>query len=577
MAGGTLTPGAVSGKNVLFTSSTLVFFTSDVGRVIVFGASRAVIISFGASAGDTASPSANVRADILDVFPNTNPILSGLWLLRLSPQATLDPNKKEPVGAQVTLVAGKPSFRAQDVGKFITIYGGLVRITSVDSGTQVTGEILTVLQTTAADPAAAPAGSWTLEEASWSVANGFPRTGEFFQGRLAQASTGAQPTTFWLSQSDAYDKYAIGVKASDALEYTIASRQLNRIEWLADNMDLLIGTAGAELVAKSGKSDNEPLGGDVIPRVDKSTSYGSASIQPIVVAGRLIFVDRSLLQIFSQVFDFASNGYGTVEITAIADHITSPRIRLGPVAFQKRPDSRIFFILKGGVLLTLTYFVNEKVIGFTRFTTQGTFESVACIPQAEGKPDQVWVTVARTVGGQIKRYVEVFEDEGPDSYQTDCTVVYNVPTVPITVMTGLAHLEGNTVDVIGDGGYRGTKVVTGGQITLDEAYENIQVGLHYTSTVRTMRPAVEGTIIEGIPRSWDKLWVRLIDSIGGHINGEPIEYPASPIGALELYTGDREVSGRGWDTDGRVTVEQRLPYPFTLLALFGTLSVGDND
>jgi hypothetical protein len=582
MAGGTLTPGAVSGKNILFTSSTSVFFTSDVGRIIIYKASRAVIVSFGASAGDTTSPNTNVRADILDVFPDTNPILSGLWLMRLSPQSALDPDKKEPVGAQIILVANKPTFREQDVGKFIAIYGGLVRIKSVDSVTQVTGQILTSLQVTATDPPAAPAGSWTLEEPSWSDAHGFPRTGEFFQGRLAQAGSNAQPTTFWLSQSDAYDKYAIGIKASDAIEYTIASRQLNRIEWLADNMDLLIGTTGTELVAKSGKSDNEPLGGDVIPRVDKSTNYGSAGIQPIVIAGRLLFVDRSLLQIYGQAFDFASNGYLTEEITAIADHITRPGLRLGPIVLQKRLDSRLFFVRQDGELVTLTYFVNQKVVGFTRFTTDGTFESVASIPQVTpaldtqpllGIPDQVWVIVKRVINGATKRYVELFID----GTQTDSsTYFFSSPGVPtITVISALDYLEGKTVDVVADGSYVGTHVVAGGQITLIEAASEVQLGLHYDSTVTTMRPAVEGSIIEGLPRSWDKLYVRLLESMGGHINGEPIQYSAT--NPLELFTGDREVTGQGWDTDGRVTIQQRLPYPFVVLALFGTLSVGDND
>jgi len=576
MAGGTLTPGATTGKNILFTSSTVVFFASDVGRLIIYGASRAVITSFGASAGDTGSPNANVRADILDVFPNTNPILSGLWFLRLSPQSALDPNKKEPVGSTITLVADKPTFRAQDVGKFILIYGGVVRIKSVDSVTQVTGEILNVLSTTATDPAAAPAGSWTLEESSWSTEHGFPRTGEFFQGRLAQAATKDQPTTFWLSQSDAFDKYAVGIKADAALDYTITSRQLDRIEWLADNIDLLVGTAGAELIARSGKTD-EPLGGDKIPKIDKSSSHGSGPIQPLVISGRTIFVDRSLLQIYSQIFDFASNNYQSNELTAVSDHITSTGVRLGPIAFQKRTDSRIFIVRQDGTLLALTYFVDEKVVGFTRFTTQGNFEAVACIPQSAGKPDQVWVTVKRVVGGIPRRYVEILEEEHENltrtwkSLQTDSAMVYTGASTLVVSM--LAHLEGMTVDVIADGGYRGTKVVSGGQITLDEAATEVEVGLHYDSKVTTMRPAIEGTIIEGLPRSWDKLFVRLLDSVGGHVNGEPIQYP----GDFALYTGDREVTGQGWDTDGRITVEQRLPYPFTLLALFGTLSVGDND
>src|SRR5204863_2868692 len=110
---------------------------------------------------------------------------------------------------------------------------------------------------------ACPDGAWTLEVPSWSDINGYPRTGEFYQGRLGQASTLRQPTTFWLSQSDDYDNYGVGIKASNAVDYTIAAKQLTRLEWLADRGDLFIGAAGSELQAR-GTAQRYPIGGDVL-------------------------------------------------------------------------------------------------------------------------------------------------------------------------------------------------------------------------------------------------------------------------------------------------------------------------
>ncbi len=109
------------------------------------------------------------------------------------------------------------------------------------------------------------------------------------------------------------------------------------------------------------------------------------------------------------------------------------------------------------------------------------------------------------------------------------------------------------------------------------------VGLHYDSTVTTMRPAVQGSIIEGLPRSWDKLFIRLGGSWGGQIRSapdgdfEPLQYPIPQLDTVQLFNGDIDVSGVGWGLDGRVTVKQDQPLPFTLLAIFGTLSVGDHD
>jgi len=578
----TLTPGALTGTNVIFLASAPVFIEGDVGRLIVYGASRATITALGPSAGDTTSPNAAVRCTILDPFFNTNPIPAGQWLLRLSPQAKLDLDIKEPVGAIASIIADRPAFRNTPFIRYIAIYGGLLKITAWDSATQQHGEILSVLSgTSSADPPEAPIGSWTEEIASWSPTVGYPRTGEFFQGRLGQASTQRQPTTWWLSTTDDFDNYATGAAADRSIEYTIASRALDRIEWMADRRDLFLGTTGAEMRAQAGKTD-EPFGGDVIPLVNRTTSNGSAPIQPIIVGTRVLFIDRSRMKVFNIVYSIEQDGFDAIEITGASDHIFESGVRLGPIALAQRPDPRIYFVREDGTLVTLTFFEHEKVIGFTRLVTEGIFEAVSVIPSAAGLTDQVWVIAKRVINGVTKRYIEMFEDSHESlvvrtwkMLQSDCTYVYKGAAT--TTISGLAFLEGKTVDVVANGGFIGTKVVSGGAITLAEEATEVEVGLHYNSTLRTMRPAIDGTIIEGVPRSWDKLWLRLYKSVGGYVNNELVQYPTSPLGTLVLYTGDLEVQSTGWDTDGRITVEQRLPYPFTLLALFGTLSVADSD
>ena len=580
--GATLTPAATTGTSVVFTASAAVFLEADIGRQIKFGSSLATIKAFGASAADTASPNDHVRADILVDFPDTNPIATGLWKLHLSPQTTLDPDIKEPIGKVVNLTAGANAFRTADVGKFVHIWGGVVEITTRTSATAIVGLIRSVLGDAAdANPAAAPSGAWTLEEASWSTANGFPRTGEFFQGRLGQASTTQQPTAFWLSASDDFFNYAVGTVADMAIDYTIASRQVNRIEWMADNTDLFIGTAGTEQRI-DGDRNGEPLGGDVVPLIDRLTAHGSAPVQPVAAHRRTIFLDRSRKKIFSLAFDISEDGFDAVEHTADAEHITSTGIRLGQIAFQKRPDPRMYFVREDGKLVTFTFYPREKVVGFTVLNTDGLFESVGVIPGPATESDHVYVIVKRTINAVTKRYIEVFEPDASEfstrnwtALQTDCATLYTAFTG--TTLTGLSHLEAKTVNIIVNNSFIGTKTVTSGQVVMDESVTSalVEVGLDYVSTGITMRPAIAGVMIEGLPRSWDKLWLRLYKSIGGQVNGETVQYPASNSDTKTPYTGDIDVPTEGWDTDGRVTVIQNQPYPMTLLAVFGDLSVGD--
>lgn len=583
----TLTMGDVTGIDVIATASEAIFLEGDVGRIIVFGVSRATITAFGASAGDTTSPNDQVRVTILDDFPDVNPIAPGQWLLRLSPQCGIDPDVRTPAGAICTIVANKNAFRQADKDKFIKVYAGLVKITQVVSATTVKGELMAVMTGTTDDnPALTARGSWSLEVNSWSAATGFPGTGEFGQGRLWQARTIRQPTTFWASGSDDFDKYAVGIEADRAIDYTMATRGFNKIQSIADNTDIFLQTSGTEHRAQSGKTD-EPFGGDIIPLVRGFSTHGSANIQPIVYDKRILFVDRSRRKIFNIGFKIEEDGYDAPEITGAAEHITESKIRLGPWAMRRRLDPTIFFVREDGTLVSLIYHVDEKVMGFTRIVTNGRFRAVAVIPGKEN--DQVWVVVERTILGQTKQYIEMMEDDADElatrewhSCQTDAAKVYNFVNNPTTLLTGLDHLKGELADVIIDGSYRGTFTVSSQgtiQLPLDEpGLLNGEVGLHYDSTLRSMRPSIKDQMVEGLWRTWIKLWVRLYKSMGGSVNGQELKYDINDLGSLPMFSGDRDVSGYP-DTsglDGRVTIKQDKPYPLTVLAMFGEIEFADH-
>ena len=521
------------------------------------------------------------------VLPTSNPG----WALRLSPQTTLDPNKSSPVGSQVTMVAGAAAFRSDDVGKFINVYGGVVQITKFTSSTSISGTLLSIMGTTDfADPSAAAAGTWTLEVPSWSVSAGWPRTGDFYQGRLYQASTASEPTTFWGSRSDDYDNYAIGVFSDDAVGYTMAARQLNRIEWLREhNRSLLLGTTGSEHAATGSGADNVPLGGDVIPYIDRLATNGCMPVQPVSARKTTIYVDRSRRKIMGIGFDLNADSEADSELNVGAEHITQSGVRLGGIAFEKRLNPRLYFVREDGQLISMTFFPEQKVVAFSRRTTDGTIEAVASIPALTGQPDHVWIVAKRTINGQEQRCIEFFEEHheelsGRDwvSLQTDGAVVLTGLTG--TTVSGLTQFIGRTVDVIKNGSYLGPHAVSSSgtyDLTLVDplvAGDVLEIGFHYDSTAITMRPAIPGgETIEGLPRSWDSLFVRVHETIGGKVNGEPLLYAPDPLDTNMTYTGDVKVTGQGWDTEGRVSIVQDQPYPMTVLAIFGTLSTGDRD
>lgn len=90
----TLTPSALTGT-ITLTASAAVFLPADVDRVIQAGDARAAITAYIGTN--------QVTAEVLSAFSSLAAIAAGDWTIQGSPVADLDPNKKQPRGAIVTL------------------------------------------------------------------------------------------------------------------------------------------------------------------------------------------------------------------------------------------------------------------------------------------------------------------------------------------------------------------------------------------------------------------------------------------------------------------------------------------
>lgn len=217
-------------------------------------------------------------------------------------------------------------------------------------------------------------------------------------------------------------------------------------------------------------------------------------------------------------------------------------------------------------------------------------ESVAVIPGADGAGqvqdstarDEVWVTVRRTINGATKRYIEVLErpyedeDDPEDAYFADAIITYDGAAA--TTITGLDHLEGETVKVWADGGVVADKTVASGQITLDSEARVVQIGLGYTHRMKTLKmgegnPA--GTAVGKTKRHYaltivvqNSHTIRYGPSTG-NLQMADFRAVSDPMdAAVPLFTGEKRVQFPGdYNRDARIVCESDDPAPFTLLAL----------
>jgi hypothetical protein len=401
-----------------------------------------------------------------------------------------------------------------------------------------------------------------------------PGSVTFFEQRLMWAGTNSNPQTIYGSKTGDYENMDQGSSAAaDSVEYTLASNQVNVIQWLVAAKSLLIGTLSGEFKMDGGGAALTPANVRVVPE----SHYGSKKLEPVQIENVLLFLQRAGRKLREFVYDYDQDNYIARDLTVLAEHLTTGGFV--DTTYQQEEDSIVWAVRGDGVLCAMTYLRGDQVIAWHRHTTQGTFESVSCIPHSTANRDEVWVAVKRTINGATKRFVEYMDP----AVNVDCGLTYS--GVAKSTFPGLRHLVGESVQIVGDDAVFPTQVVaddgTGdGTITISQTVTTAAIGLGYTTTIKPTRQEMQmqgGTTL-GHKRRWNKIAVRLLDSTGVKINGIQVPFRSSADemdSGVGLFTGDKIVSNLGWDRDGFIVIEQAQPLPFTLLAITGTLNAND--
>jgi len=566
----TLTASATSGTGVAFTAGASVFLASDVGRQIMYPGESARAIC------TTLTSSTVMVAEIIDTFPDTGAIASGDWALRNSPATGVTPSGKRKHSI-IDLAAAADCFRSTDVGKYVLINDGAVHLTAFTSATAMGGEVLSALSSTGQDL------SWTLEEPQWDGTLGYPGSVGFHEERLCFAGSDFWQQTVWGSVSGDYENHTGGANDADALTLPLSSGEMNRIHWLLSHSALLAGSGGSEWrIGSSGYL--EPLSPSNVQAKEESF-HGVANMAPIKANNAMLFVQRAGRKLRELAYDTERERFVTTDLTIIADHLTE-EYKITQLAWQKEPVPTLWAVRSDGVLLSMVYERAHEVIAWSRHITDGEFESVAVIPSTTG-PDEVWVAVKRTIGGSEKRYVEYlapdFKTSSEYAWHVDSGLKYD--GAEVSEVSGLDHLEGETLEVLVDGAEHTDCTVASGSIDLDPAGSVIIAGLPFTSILETVDLELvgEGGTSQGKPKTISQLAIRFFRTIAAKVGSTeadlvdiPFRTPGDAMDApIPLYTGDKKVSfPGGWDTSQTILIQSDGPMPMTVLGIFAETDMG---
>jgi hypothetical protein len=389
----------------------------------------------------------------------------------------------------------------------------------------------------------------------WSVLRGYPRTCTFHEGRLFFGGSRSRPSTIWGSNVNDFFNFDEGRARDDELiDATLDTDQVNVIQSIYSNRSLQIFTSGAEFYVK--ESPITPTNVSVSPQ----TNLGSKRLRPVSIDGVTLFAQRTgkVINQFVFINEFQSNQ--TTSISSLAPHLIKSPIEMVVSQGTESTDANYVYILNAdGSLTIFNTLSSEDVQAFTSWSS-GDIKSVSVVS------DRLYLLIERVIEGNTVYYIEI---ESLTAL-TDSAVTKNV--AGSDTLTGLSHLEGETVTVKADGSYQGEFVVVGGEVTITREANIIEAGLAYTPVIQTM-PLNIG--LQNGPNAASKKKIlraalQLFESNGVIVNGQRLAdktIGVNQFDAPEPQTGLKRITLLGWSLEANITITQTTPMPMNVLSI----------
>ncbi len=232
-------------------------------------------------------------------------------------------------------------------------------------------------------------------------AGNYPGAVGYFQQRRVYGGTLNRPQTSYFSRTGAFNNYGYSspIKDDDAITWTMASTEVNRILAYLPLRYLLTMTSGAEWLI-----DGTTAGFTSKTINGTPQSYnGSGFVPPLVLNDTALYLNGRGQTVATLNYSLESDGVASDDITLWSTHLFRD-YAIVDWTYQKLPDSIVWAVRADGVLIGLTYLRKQDVVAWHRHETDGFVESISCIP--EGQFDTVYMVVRRTIGGVTKRYIE---------------------------------------------------------------------------------------------------------------------------------------------------------------------------
>lgn len=409
--------------------------------------------------------------------------------------------------------------------------------------------------------------------------NNNPSCVNYFQQRKVFACLKNSPQQLVASQTGTNNNFNISrpLSSSDSINITLSEREVNEIRHIIALNDLILLTSGGEW--KLNGADGAFSASSSLVASPQSF-YGCSNVPPVVSGNMILFAQSGGSVIRDLGYTYLSNSYDGEELSIFANHLFEGK-QVIDMAYSKEPYRILWCVMSDGTLNALTYNKKQEVAGWHKHETKGQFESVAVV--REQFEDVAYFVVKREINGQTKRFIERMAtrivDKTQDGIFLDCSLIYEGN--PVKKISGLDHLEGETVNILADASVITGKKVENGSISLDYPASKIIAGLPYEFELETLN--LEGESTQGLLKIVNTVNVQVYKSredffIEG-TDGVMLQNQRSIQGINNpnyLHSGNVDMySFSNYSDKANVHIKQIYPLPLTINSISLDVTVAD--
>ena len=473
--------------------------------------------------------------------------------------------RTEPTYWEIISTSGDDVFSADDIGSYIDVNGGIIKINRFIDINTVGGEVVKKLDS----DIEAIERSWLITPQAFNAVNGYPRCCTYYKQRLVIANTKKAPNKIWFSAVGGNGNFLETADDGDAFSIVSASGLANSILFLEAQRGVVCLTSGGEYMV-----DSDGALTPTTVNINEHSAYGAYPVtRPERVGNELLFVQRGGERVRALTYRYEVDGLISPEISLLSSHIGENHNGINEISYMQEPESLVWLVLGDGKVATITFNRDQEVLAWAQHDFGGEVISMCSVPTQLGS-DRTFMLVKRSGTTCLE---EVSFSALVDSQRT-AVVANGIVNKPSLLNNIVAYHQGD--DFIYQAMFEDLGVTLNFGNELNG--ESIKFGQSIECVVELFPPELSQAPMSTMlhKAKIDRTAFFFNKTIAPEFNGQLLEvftYDDNPLAPRKPHTGYHLEEGGSWEDlhQTPLVITHSKPLPFHLQAITMQLSINE--